>query len=346
MPVVGPVPDRRDGGELGLYEPAYESDACGVGYVVNINGIQSHRVIRDSQVMLERMEHRGACGCDNDTGDGAGVLTGIPHKLYTKIMHDLSDNGVLPDPGQYATGMMFLDRATAPQAEESFTKFAVKYGLQVLAWRTVPVDNTCIGSVARSTEPLIRQVFVTQPDGVSDIQQFQRQIYLLRKHASHHVPKVGVRFYICSLSTHTVVYKGLLNTAQLWQYFEDLKNPDYESHIALIHSRFSTNTFPSWERAHPQRYLAHNGEINTLRGNHNLMKAREGVMSSPVYGNQLQDLYPVVEDGMSDSGCVDNVLEFLCMAGGRELPEAVMTMVPEAWQNDKNMTEEDKAFCQ
>lgn len=341
MPVVAPVPASRHGADLGLYEPAFESDACGVGYVVNIDGIESHRVLRDSQVMLERMEHRGACGCDNDTGDGAGVLTSIPHKLYAKIMHD---NGVLPEAGQYATGMMFLDRATAPDAEDSFTRFAEKYDLQVLGWRTVPVDNSCIGQVAKSTEPLIRQVFVTQPGGVSDIQQFQRKVYLLRKYASHHVPQPGVRFYICSLSTHTVVYKGLLNTAQLWQYFLDLQNPDYECQLALIHSRFSTNTFPSWERAHPQRYLAHNGEINTLRGNHNLMKAREGVMSSQVYGDQLTDLYPVVEDGMSDSGCVDNVLEFLCMAGGRELPEAVMTMVPEAWQNDKNMTEQKKAF--
>ncbi|KAK7486587.1 hypothetical protein BaRGS_00022112, partial [Batillaria attramentaria] len=169
-------------------------------------------------------------------------------------------------------------------------------------------------------------------------------VYVLRKHASHNIPKTGVRFYICSLSTHTVVYKGQLNTEQLWKYFTDLADPDFETHIALIHSRFSTNTFPSWERAHPQRFLAHNGEINTLRGNHNLMKAREGVMHSRVYGDRLSQLYPVVEEGMSDSGCVDNVLEFLCMAGGRELPEAVMTMVPEAWQNDKNMAEDRKAF--
>ncbi|XP_076444401.1 uncharacterized protein LOC143282637 [Babylonia areolata] len=294
--------------------------------------------------MLERMEHRGACGCDNDTGDGAGVLTGIPHKFLAKVLHETGYNGILPEAGQYATGMLFLDRATAAQAEDAFTKIADKYDLQVLAWRTVPVDNSSIGQVAKSTEPLIRQVFVTKPGGVSDIKQFQRQIYLLRKYASHHVPQPGVRFYICSLSTDTIVYKGLLSTAQLWQYYTDLCDPDYQSHLALVHSRFSTNTFPSWERAHPQRYLAHNGEINTLRGNHNLMKAREGVMSSSVYGDRLSELYPVVEEGMSDSGCVDNVLEFLCMAGGRELPEAVMTMVPEAWQNDKNMTEEKKAF--
>ncbi|KAK7108161.1 hypothetical protein V1264_015947 [Littorina saxatilis] len=345
MPVVTPPCNGGcHGDQFGLYDPAYESDACGVGYVVNIDGVQSHRVLRDAQVMLERMEHRGACGCDNDSGDGAGVLSGIPHKFYDRVLHEAGNNGILPAPGKYATGMLFLDRATAKQAEETFAKYAAKYGLKVIASRTVPVNGSCIGQVARSMEPFIRQVFVTGEQDVSNVQEFQRQVYLLRKNASHHIPGTGVRFYICSLSTSTVVYKGQLNTAQVWKYFPDLSEPDYETHIALIHSRFSTNTFPSWERAHPQRMLAHNGEINTLRGNHNLMKAREGVMNSKAYGDKLSDLYPVVEDGMSDSGCVDNVLEFLCMAGGRELPEAVMTMVPEAWQNDKNMSDEKIAF--
>ncbi|XP_025097686.1 putative glutamate synthase [NADPH] isoform X1 [Pomacea canaliculata] len=344
MPLVSASRCHHGDNSRGLYEESYESDACGVGYVVNIDGIASHRVLRDAQTMLERMEHRGACGCDNDSGDGAGVLTGIPHKFFVKVLHAAGYDGVLPEPGMYATGLLFVDRATAKQAEATFASFAEKYGLRVIATRTVPVDSTAIGQVARSKEPLIRQVFVTDPNGVSDVNAFNRQVYMLRKYSSHHVPKTGVRFYICSLSPYTFVYKGQLNTLQVWKYFPDLSDEDYETHIALIHSRFSTNTFPSWERAHPQRYLAHNGEINTLRGNHNLMKAREGVMQSSVYGEHLSDLYPVVEEGMSDSGCVDNVLEFLCMAGGRELPEAMLTMVPEAWQNDKNMTEEKKAF--
>ncbi|XP_061171212.1 uncharacterized protein LOC133180759 [Saccostrea echinata] len=324
----------------GLYDPTLERDACGVGFVVNIDGSKSHKVLRDSQMMLERMEHRGACGCDNDSGDGAGVLTGIPHKLYARIMKE--EQGLdLPEPGKYATGMLFVDKNQIEEVKVMFTQIAEDFQLKVFAWRNVPVDSTQIGRVAMTTEPAIIQVFVT---GNGDKAQFQREVYLLRKFSSHHIPKQNLRFYICTLSTETIVYKGQLNTAQIWRYFPDLSDPEYETHISLIHSRFSTNTFPSWERSHPKRMLAHNGEINTLRGNKNLMRAREGVMHSHVYGDQLQKLYPVVEEGMSDSGCVDNVLEFLCMAGGRELPEAVMTMVPEAWQNDKNMSAEKKAY--
>ncbi|XP_052808642.1 uncharacterized protein LOC128237296 isoform X2 [Mya arenaria] len=323
----------------GLYSPEYESDACGVGFVVNIEGKRSHKILRDSETMLRRMEHRGACGCDNDSGDGAGVMTGIPHKLYRKIM---SGQGVtLPDEGRYATGLMFIEKDERKDIEEEFTKMATQFELKVLGWRVVDVDETFCGEVARTLEPLILQVFVT---GTEDKAEFLRQVYLLRKYSTHKIPEKGLRYYICGLSTETVVYKGQLNTSQLWGYFRDLSDPDFETHISLIHSRFSTNTFPSWERAHPQRYLAHNGEINTLRGNVNLMAAREGVMHSPAYGDRLKNLYPVVESGMSDSGCVDNVLEFLCMAGGRELPEAIMTMVPEAWQNDRTMTAEKKAY--
>ncbi|XP_041354050.1 putative glutamate synthase [NADPH] [Gigantopelta aegis] len=324
----------------GLYDPQYESEACGVGFVVNIDGIKSHRVLHDAQVMLQRMDHRGGCSCDNDTGDGAGVLTGIPHKLYDRL---LREQGVqLPEPGCYATGLIFMDTVTANKAEGLFVKMVQDFGLKILAWQTVRVDNSQIGEIARQTEPLVRQVFVT---GSDDKDVFTRQVYLLRKFSSHHIPEHdGVRFYICSLHSEIIVYKALVTTNQLWNYYKDLSDADFETHIALIHSRFSTNTFPSWERAHPQRYLAHNGEINTLRGNMNLMKAREGVMSSDVFGDQLKQLYPVVESGMSDSGCVDNVLEFLCMAGGRSLPEAVMTMIPEAWQNDTEMDADKRNF--
>ncbi|KAL4232715.1 hypothetical protein ACF0H5_007403 [Mactra antiquata] len=323
----------------GLYDPRHESDACGVGFVVSIDGKRCHKILRDSETMLRRMEHRGACGCDNDSGDGAGVLTGIPYKLYAKIM---SEKGVtLPDEGKYATGMMFIDKHEENDVKEAFTAMATKFGLEIIGWRIVDVDDQYCGSVAKTQEPLILQVFV---GGDDDYQKFQRQVYLLRKYSTHHIPEKGYRYYICSLSSETIIYKGQLSTGQLWGYFKDLGDPEYETHISLIHSRFSTNTFPSWERAHPQRYLAHNGEINTLRGNVNLMAAREGVMKSETFGDNLKDLYPVVESGMSDSGCVDNVLEFLCMAGGRELPEAIMTMVPEAWQNDKTMSAEKKAY--
>lgn len=324
----------------GLYDPTLERDACGVGFVVNIDGSKSHKVLRDSETMLIRMEHRGACGCDNDSGDGAGVLTAIPHKLYARIMK--ADQGIdLPEPGKYATGMMFVGKTQVEEVKAVFTQMAEDFQIKVFAWRNVPVDSTQIGRVAMTTEPAILQVFVT---GSSDLAEFQRKVYLLRKFSSHNIPKKNLRYYISTLSTETVVYKGQLNPRQLWKYFLDLEDPEYETHISLIHSRFSTNTFPSWERAHPKRVLAHNGEINTLRGNVNLMRAREGVMHSQVYGDQLKKLYPVVEEGMTDSGCVDNALEFLWMAGGRELPEAIMTMVPEAWQNDKNMSAEKKAF--
>uniref|UniRef100_A0A2C9JI59 glutamate synthase (NADH) n=1 Tax=Biomphalaria glabrata TaxID=6526 RepID=A0A2C9JI59_BIOGL len=329
----------------GLYDPSLESDACGVGFVVNIDGIKSHQVLRDSQIMLERMEHRGACGCDNDSGDGAGVLTGIPHDLFVKELRAATPPVELPELGKYATGLMFMDFKTAATAEALFEKYAQEFGLQILCWRTVPVNRNVIGKVARALEPLIRQVFIISANGhPSDEQEFFRQVYLLRKYSSHHIPENKVRFYICSLSSTTIVYKGQMNTEQLWKFYKDLQNPEYETHLALVHSRFSTNTFPSWERAHPQRMLAHNGEINTLRGNCNLMKAREGVMHSKDFGDKLSLLYPVIEEGMSDSGSVDNVLEFLCMAGNRALPEAIMTMVPEAWQNDVAMTKEKKLY--
>ncbi|XP_005109373.2 putative glutamate synthase [NADPH] [Aplysia californica] len=347
MPIVDPSPRNNPGlpAAQGLYNPSLESEACGVGYVVNIDGLRSHRVLRESQVMLKRMEHRGACGCDNDSGDGAGVLAGIPHELYVKALRSAETPVELPEVGKYATGFLFLDRETGDQAEAVFAKYAQDFGLQILAWRTVPVDRSVIGMVAQSTEPLIRQVFITSANGTAQVDMdFKRQVYLLRKHSSHHIPAQDLRFYICSLSSEIIVYKGQLNTDQLWKFFLDLQDPEFETHLALVHSRFSTNTFPSWERAHPQRLLAHNGEINTLRGNRNLMKAREGIMNSTVYKDKLQGLYPVIEEGMSDSGCVDNVLEFLCLAGGRTLPEAVMTMVPEAWQNDVTMTKEKRDY--
>lgn len=325
----------------GLYDPRLEREACGVGFIVSIDGVRTNKIVRDAKELAQRMNHRGACACDNDTGDGAGVLTAIPHTLYARTLRE-SQNVELPPFGRYATGILFLDKTHHKESEDMFAKLAEECGLKVLCWRTVPTDSGGIGEVARSGEPFMRQVFVTGEE--EDEEKLRRKVFMLRKQATHTIPKPGSRFYICSLSIYTVVYKGQLTSDQLWTYFIDLKSPEYDTYLALVHTRFSTNTFPSWERAHPLRVLAHNGEINTLRGNVNFMKAREGMMQSKIYGDKLKGLYPVVEPNLSDSGSVDCVLEFLVMAGGRTLPEAVMTMVPEAWQNDTTMPREKHDF--
>lgn len=258
-----------------------------------------------------------------------------------------SEGVILPEFGKYATGILYLDRNSHAEVEKEFNILSETIGLSVLGWRTVPVASEAIGAVARKSEPLSRQVFVTASEtSTLTEEELRRQVFVLRKRATHELSKPGRRFYICSLSLKTIVYKGLFTSDQLWQYYLDLKNPDFYCYLALVHTRFSTNTFPSWERAHPLRMIAHNGEINTLRGNVNFMKAREGVMKSEVFGDELKTLFPVVEPNLSDSGSCDCVLEFLTMASNRDLPEAVMTMVPEAWQNDKTMPQEKRDFYQ
>uniref|UniRef100_A0A182FH82 Glutamate synthase [NADH] n=1 Tax=Anopheles albimanus TaxID=7167 RepID=A0A182FH82_ANOAL len=332
MPWEGPAAQ-------GLYDPQNEHEACGVGFIVSIEGKPNHKILRDAQTLSIRMNHRGACACDNDTGDGAGVCTSIPHQLYAK---ELASRGIeLPELGRYATGIFYLDKTMHEEAEKDFNALAESLGLQVLTWRDVPTNQEAVGAVARKSEPLSRQVFVTSD---VDEETFKRQVYVLRKRATHELQRPGRRFYICSLTPKTIVYKGLFTSDQLWEYYEDLKNPEFLTYLALVHTRFSTNTFPSWERAHPLRVIAHNGEINTLRGNVNLMKAREGVMKSEQFGEELKKLYPVVEPNLSDSGSCDCVLEFLTHVGNRSLPEAVMTMVPEAWQNDRTMSQEKRDF--
>ncbi|CAH0556615.1 unnamed protein product [Brassicogethes aeneus] len=314
----------------GLYDPQFEKEACGVGFIVAIDGKRCHKIVRDAQRLAISMNHRGACACDNDTGDGAGVLTAIPHDYYYAKLKD-EQNIELPPFGEYATGIFFLDKLHHQESETKFAALAEELGMSVLAWRTVPTNNTAIGTVAKNSEPFMRQ-------------ELDKKFFVLRKRASHVIPAPGKRFYICSLSRRTVVYKGQLTSDQLWTYFPDLADPAYDTYLALVHTRFSTNTFPSWERAHPLRMLAHNGEINTLRGNVNYMKAREGVMKNESFGDNLKNLYPVVEPNLSDSGSADCVLEFLVHAGNRNLPEAVMTMVPEAWQNDPTMSEEKRDY--
>ncbi|KAL3282591.1 hypothetical protein HHI36_005767 [Cryptolaemus montrouzieri] len=327
----------------GLYDPQLEKEACGVGFIASIEGRASHKIIRDAQRLAISMNHRGACACDNDTGDGAGVLTSIPHEFYAAKLRE-EQNVELPPFGTYATGIFFLDKLHHQDSEATFAELAKELDMSVLGWRSVPTNNSSIGTVAKNTEPLMRQVFVTSNKNDIKDEELDRKYFILRKRASHRIPSPGKRFYICSLSRKIIVYKGQLTSDQLWAYFNDLSDPLYDAYLALVHTRFSTNTFPSWERAHPLRILAHNGEINTLRGNVNFMKAREGVMGNKEFGHELKSLYPVVEPNLSDSGSADCVLEFLVHAGNRSLPEAVMTMVPEAWQNDPTMSEEKKNY--
>lgn len=303
------------------------------------------------------MTHRGAVGSDARDGDGAGVMTSIPHKFFIKNF--ARDVGVeLPPLGQYAVGNLFFkpDEESLKESTASFEEIAVSLGLRVLGWREVPRDSTILGPAALSREPTILQPFVvlksaygdglkpeiTDPESF-DERNFERQLYVLRKRATH-VIGLANWFYLCSLSNRNIVYKGQLAPIQVYQYYHDLVNVDYEGHFALVHSRFSTNTFPSWDRAQPLRWAAHNGEINTLRGNKNWMRAREGVLKSDIFGDELDSLYPIVEDGGSDSAAFDNVLELLMINGVLSLPEAVMLMIPEAWQDNPAMDPAKAAF--
>ncbi|VDM96297.1 unnamed protein product [Thelazia callipaeda] len=327
-----------------LYIPHLEKDSCGVGFVTSVRGVASHKILCDGRTMLERLAHRGACACDCDSGDGAGVMTAIPDALYRKDLRNNEEGIELPPVGEYATGLLFLKNDSYEQALEAFTDLAKGCSLKVITWRKLQTNPDKIGTEARKTEPCIRQVFITASYASTDVELFKRNIYILRKQAAVQLFKQKIECYVVSLSTSTIVYKGQFTPNQLYQYYDDLTNPEYVSHMAMVHSRFSTNTFPSWCGAQPHRMIAHNGEINTLRGNINFMHAREGVMKSHVYGDNLQKLYPVVERNMSDSGSFDNVLEFLVHAGNRSIAEAAMTMVPEAWENDEEMAPEKRAF--
>ncbi|KAK4273901.1 hypothetical protein QN277_017207 [Acacia crassicarpa] len=344
------VPDKP----LGLYDPALDKDSCGVGFVAELSGEPNRKTVTDALEMLVRMSHRGACGCEANTGDGAGILVALPHDFYSKVARDAGFE--LPPPGQYAVGMFFLPTSESRREESKriFKEVAESLGHSVLGWRSVPTDNSGLGKSARQTEPVVEQVFLTHsPRSKLDL---ERQMYILRKVSMPAIESAlkiqldGITdFYICSLSSRTVVYKGQLTPAQVKDYyFADLGDERFTSYMALIHSRFSTNTFPSWDRAQPMRVLGHNGEINTLRGNVNWMKAREGLLKCKELGlteSELKNLLPIVDENSSDSGAFDGVLEFLVQSG-RSLPEAVMMMIPEAWQNDKNMDPERKAFYQ
>ncbi|KAK4580263.1 glutamate synthase [NADH] [Recurvomyces mirabilis] len=341
----------------GLYDPSLEKDACGVGFAAHIKGKPSHKIVTDARSLLCNMTHRGAVGSDARDGDGAGVMTSLPHKFFVKNFE--REQGIkLPALGKYAAGNLFFkpEEEALKDTLDTFEDIASQLDLRVLGWREVPKDSTLLGPAAKSREPIILQPFVVlksaygegkEPkadfDESYNEQQFEKQLYILRKRATH---TIGLHnwFYLCSLSNKNIVYKGQLSPVQVYDYFHDLVNVDYEAHFALVHSRFSTNTFPSWDRAQPLRWAAHNGEINTLRGNKNWMRAREGVLKSEFFGDALESLYPIIEDGGSDSAAFDNVLELLTINGVLSLPEAVMLMVPEAWEGNDTIDPAKRAF--
>ena len=334
----------------GLYDPNLEKDSCGVGFVANVKGKPSHQIVVDADTILKNMDHRGACGCEHNTGDGAGILVGLPDRFMRRVAREEFQTE-LPAKGLYAAGNIFFPKNPAERdlCRRVFNQLLEAEGQKLIGWRKVPQnpDGADIGPTARSAEPWIEQVFVQASDGISS-EEFERKLYMVRKQASHRLRNdtsltQASLFYVCSLSTKTLIYKGMLTPAQVVPYYPDLSDTDFETHLAMVHSRFSTNTFPSWDRAQPLRFMSHNGEINTLRGNINWMHAREGMAQSDLFGDELKKLFPVVEPMCSDSGTFDNVLEFLLMTG-RTLQEAIMMMVPEAWQKHDTMSQEKKAF--
>ncbi|MEO6739354.1 MAG: glutamate synthase central domain-containing protein, partial [Chthoniobacteraceae bacterium] len=325
----------------GLYDPQFEHDACGVGFVVHMKGRKSHDIVQNALTILVNLDHRGACGCEKNSGDGAGILMQIPHKFLQKVA------GVaLPAPGQYGVASLFgsPDAGVRKKGRELFEQIAKAEGHTVLGWRDVPVDNSTLGKTAQASEPAIQQAFIQRAASVADDASFERKLYVLRKLSHKAIRGGGVDpfWYAPSMSCRTLIYKGMLMPVQVGAYFCDLADPDMESALALVHSRFSTNTFPSWERSHPYRYIAHNGEINTLRGNINWMKARESLLASPLF-DDVKKVLPIVNEQGSDSAMFDNVLELL-VQGGRSLPHAMMMMIPEPWSGHESMSEEKKAF--
>ena len=328
----------------GLYDPQFEHDACGVGFVVHMKGAKSHEIVQQALTILVNLDHRGACGCEKNTGDGAGILMQVPHRFLKKVA---AGQGIaLPEAGSYGVAMVYTspDAAVRATSQEIFERVAREEGAAVIGWRDVPVNNSMIGATAKNSEPFMRQVFVARGVDCADAQAFERKLYVIRKRAHHAIRTVGVDvfWYAPSLSCRTLVYKGMLMPEQVGQYFVDLADPDMESALALVHSRFSTNTFPSWERSHPYRYIAHNGEINTLRGNINWMRARQSLLASPLF-EDISKIFPIVNENGSDSAMFDNVLELLVM-GGRSLPHAMMMMIPEPWSGHESMSDEKKAF--
>ena len=331
----------------GLYLPDFEHDSCGVGFVAHLKGERSRQIVVDADRILRHMDHRGACGCESNTGDGAGILTAIPDEFFRRVADEQLGTEL---PELYGAGIVFLptNEKARTSCKQTLEQIIAQQGQTLIGWRPVPTsaDKADIGPTARAAQPVMEQLFIGAADGL-DAEAFERQLFIIRKLSSHklrrrEVPQ-GLMFYICSLSTKVIIYKGMLTSNQVSDFFDDLREDDYMSHLAMVHSRFATNTFPSWDRAQPCRFMSHNGEINTLRGNNNSLLARQGVMSSEVWGDDLRKLFPISEPHCSDSGNFDNAMEMLYRTG-RSLPETVMMMVPEAWQNHPTMPENKRAF--
>ena len=339
---------RQEAAARGLYCPEAEKDACGVGFVANIKGKVSHKVIEDALLILRNLDHRGAVGADPLFGDGAGILIQIPDSFYRE---ELSKQGIaLPAPGDYGVGMIFLPREPASRqaCEQELERMVKKEGQVLLGWRDVPVDTAMqMSPVVRESEPVVRQIFIGRGPDVMVQDALERKLYVIRKSASHRIRslnlKHGAEYFVPSMSTRTVVYKGLLLADQVGRYYKDLLNPACKSAIAVVHQRFSTNTFPAWALAHPYRYVAHNGEINTVKGNYNWICARENVWKSAVLGDDVKKLVPLIYEGQSDTASLDNAVELLVMAG-YSLPQAMMMLVPEAWEKSSTMDPDRQAF--
>ncbi|ACK72037.1 Glutamate synthase (ferredoxin) [Gloeothece citriformis PCC 7424] len=331
----------------GLYDPQFEHDACGVGFIVHMKGKKSHEIVEQALTILLNLDHRGACGCETNTGDGAGILMQVPHKFLLKVAAASKIN--LPEPGLYGVGMIYSspDPTIREQSRRIFERVVEEEGQSVLGWRDVPTDNSSLGNTALSAEPFMEQVFIGRNPNLTDDLAFERKLYVIRKRSYKAIREPGIdpRWYPSSISCRTIVYKGMLMPVQVGQYYPELHDPDMESALALVHSRFSTNTFPSWERAHPYRYIAHNGEINTMRGNINWMHARQSLFECDKFGEDMKKVQPVINIDGSDSTIFDNALELLVLSG-RTLPHAMMMMIPEPWAGHEEMSDEKKAFYQ
>lgn len=336
--------------KTGLYDPAQEKDSCGVGFVANIKGQPSHQIMLDAYHLNSRMDHRGGCGFEANTGDGAGILMALPNSFFHKVAQT-EFNVELPAAGQFAVGNIFLPQIDAERetCRQAINEIIAEEGQTLVGWREVPIDpkGADVGPAALMAQPRIEQLFISAESGL-DQENFERKLYIIRKRFSHRLRQdsslvEAKQVYACSLSTKVIVYKGMLTPGQLFPFYGDLTNPDFETHMAMVHSRFSTNTFPSWDRAQPNRFMSHNGEINTLRGNVNSMVARQGKAKTDVFGDKLKSIFPVIDADCSDSGSFDSVLEFMLLSG-RSLPASVMMMIPEAWQSDINMDPLKKDF--
>ncbi|MEO1273015.1 MAG: hypothetical protein AAFX99_33415 [Myxococcota bacterium] len=312
----------------GLYDPIHEHDACGVGFIANLQNKPSHDVVEKAIEILVNLTHRGATGADPDTGDGAGILLQLPHSFLSA-----ASDAELPGLGHYAAGMLFMAQNPDARAQQEavVTEAARERGMEVLGWRSVPTNPDNIGPTAREGLPVVRQVFLTRPSAATDEVAFERTLYLTRRTMENRVDALGpagaARFHVASLSSRTMVYKGLLLAHQIEGFYPDLTHPKMESALAIVHQRYSTNTFPTWRLAQPFRYLAHNGEINTVRGNVNWMRAREKSLASPDFGDEISDLMPILRQGASDSAQFDGVLELL-LASGRSLAHAICMLIP------------------